>query len=310
LWCLNLKKHAYRIIHNARVKLFKIMRWIYIRMYNSIDIPEVNNNVDINNNVAYTNRIVSIIRQSRVLMMTIVIANYASSRVACVYQSLPYDCVPDENLFDTFERTTNLLFYTVVLYKLNNLTTLDKYSPWTNGGFVITSVGSNLIFSYISSIREMHSSFQLNNNNELNEYANYIYITILIFQLLLTTTNLARFRFIARDVFARVTIFAWFGGWIYLLDSNDTPLHLHHTFFSLLICLLNYHDNLQTRLVFFASLGIFIQGFANYKYEGLISQSNSNHHKIICIDKIIYKCDYENNIEINYYDNICQDFCF
>ena len=54
-------------------------------------------------------------------------------------------------------------------------------------------------------------------------------------------------------------------------------------------------------------MGIFIQGFANYKYEGLLTYNigNTDYPKIIYKDKIIYKCEYE----IEFIDYICLELC-
>lgn len=250
---------------------------------------------------------------SQLFLFTVVVTNYGTSTILCRQYSLPYDCEIDGQLFYTFERSTSMFVYIVLLYNFNHLDNLKNYGLWEKSFFMFISVGSNCLFSYISSIEELRSSFQLDKTKEMNEfnkYASYIYVSILIFQALLTTNNLARNGVNMRDIHLRIIIFTWYGIWCYLLYINDDkPIHLHHTFFSLLICILNYHDNFVTKILFFVSLGIFIQGIVNYKYEGLITQNTEPNSNTIYVDKIIYKCEYEYAAEFAYFDNLCEEVC-
>ena len=84
----------------------------------------------------------------------------------------------------------------------------------------------------------------------------------------------------------------------------------NHIFFSLIVCIINYQNNLPTRIIFFTSLGVFIQGFINYKYEGLITEVIETEPHIITVDRIIYRCEYDYLPEPPTINYICENFCF
>ena len=108
--------------------------------------------------------------------------------------------------------------------------------------------------------------------------------------------------------------------WILPADffNNNISLHSHHIFFALMFCVWFYQNNTITKYLFFISLGILIQGFSNYKYDGLITFYLNNtkiqcENSIIYKDKVtyqtIYKCEKEFDLEEEYLCNLCYDIC-
>ena len=244
-------------------------------------------------------------------MILCVISNILLSKTLCVYFTLPYDCVSDISLYDTFDAITNLSFYCIFLYNFNHLHSLLKHKLYQKFILLLISLISNCTFSYISSIDELQSSIQLHDAKRINTYAYYIYMTIIIFQLCFTSYNIIKNQSKLTDISIRVIIILWFVIWIYFVYTNsETNIHVHHILFSLIVCIINYQNNLPTRIVFFTSLGVFIQGFINYKYEGLITEVIETEPRIMTFNRNIYKCEYDYLPEppdINY---ICENFCF
>ena len=280
----------------------------------------VNEMIPVNQDVSSTiNQDVSSTINVNLITMIIFIlcafVNVIFSKVVCIYFTMPYDCVINNDLYSTFDTTTNLGLYCILIYYFNNLHTLVKYKLRVNVFLIIISLISNYVFSYVSSIESLRSSVQLHDTKNSNVHANYIYIAILIFQFFFTGYTIVKEPFRPLDIFLRFAFVLWFVIWIYVV--YDSSIHLHHTFFSLLICVINYQNNLPSRIVFFTSFGIFIEGFVNYKYEGLITQNIEIEPEIITVEKIVYKyqagcgCEYECDyfLETEFINYVCNNVC-
>ena len=244
-------------------------------------------------------------------MSLCVTSNVLLSKIVCVYFTLPCDCVRDISLYNTFNTITNLGFYCIFIYNFNNLHTLREDKLYQKFILMLVSLISNYMFSYISSIDELQSSIQLHGAKRNNTYAYHIYNIIIIFQVCFTTYNIIKNKSKLTDISIRVIIISWFVIWFYVICNNsETRIHLHHILFSLIVCIINYQNNLPTRIIFFTSLGVFIQGFINYKYEGLITEVIETEPHIITVDRIIYRCEYDYLPEPSTINYICENLCF
>tara|TARA_B100000945_G_C19820462_1_gene340375 strand:- start:140 stop:403 length:264 start_codon:yes stop_codon:yes gene_type:complete len=83
-------------------------------------------------------------------------------------------------------------------------------------------------------------------------------------------------------------------------------VHLHHRLFSFILCLWCYQQKTSIKILFFISLGIFIQGSIVYPYTEMIDSVIEKEETMIVGPKVkkiyIYKCDFD-------YEEICE-FCF
>ena len=273
-------------------------------MVNIIQIEE-ENNINANNNF---NNICNKLNSSFTFLTLLTIINYLTSKSICINYKLPHDCLIDETIYDKYNSLSYLFFYIYLLYYFNNLKHICNYNFFTKFMFFFITLISNLVFSFCSSIKELQSSIQFNNIHIIETKFILLYIFILGLPIVLIIINLFIKKPSFNEIFFRIIFLLWFIIWIKIFYNNNLNVHIHHIFFSFVICIWCFQKNIIIKIIFFISMGIFIQGFANYKYEGLITSSqldNTNESDIIYKDKIIYKCDYE----LEFIDYICYEIC-
>ena len=277
-------------------------------MINIIQIYENNNSNNSNNNIL--NKIYKKLNNSVFFFTLLTIINYLICRTICIHHKLPHDCLVDETIYDKYNSLFNLCLYIYFLYYFNNLKDICNYNFLIKIMFFIISLISNFLFSFCSSIKELQSSLQFNNIYNIENKFVILYCFIIGLPILIIIINLIINKPTFNELILRVFFLLWFTIWIKIIYNEYLHIHIHHIFFSFIICIWSFQKNIVGRIIFFISLGIFIQGFANYKYEGLITPyqiqlDDNNEPDIIYKDKIIYKCDYE----LEFIDYICYEIC-
>jgi hypothetical protein len=262
------------------------------------------NNVNNVNNVSF---IYNKLNNSFTFFSLLTIINYFISRTICLYHSLPSDCVVNETIYDKYNNLFYLFLYIYFLYYFNNLKDICNYNFFTKFCFILISLISNFLFSFASSIKELESSIQLNNRYIIDKKFIILYCIIIVFPILIIIINFIKNIPSFNEILIRIILLLWFIIWNKIIYNKNIHIHIHHIFFSFIFCIWCFQKNIIIRIIFFISLGIFIQGFANYKYEGLLTYNigNTDYPKIIYKDKIIYKCEYE----IEFIDYICLELC-
>ena len=103
----------------------------------------------------------------------ILITNYLITTHLCNRQ-FPGDCIKYQNTNDLYERLTNLIINSLLIFYVNKIRKGLKFNKIYVCYFILTIL-SNLIFSYVSSIDMFHSS--LNPQRDINtKYNNQITI--------------------------------------------------------------------------------------------------------------------------------------
>lgn len=273
---------------------------------NIINIVREDNLNNLNNiNLIYTK-----LNNSFTFFILLTIINYFVSRSICVYHGLPSDCIVNETIYDKYNNIFYLFFYIYFLYYFNNLKGIHNYNVFTKFCFFLISLISNFLFSFGSSIKELESSIQFNNTYIIDKNIILLYCIIIVLPILIIIINFIKNIHSFNEIFIRIISLLWFIIWNKIIYNENINIHIHHIFFSFIFCIWCFQTNIIIRIIFFISLGIFIQGFANYKYEGLITYKidnvdNNGYPKIIYKDKIIYKCEYETD----FIDYICMEVC-
>ena len=214
----------------------------------------------------------------------IILTNTVVTYVLCFLANSPNDCVHFNNVNDTFTRITNMLLHILFLFYFNKLYDFDSYHIYNFNNYNnqlnhaiknIICLGSNVTFSYISSINVLQSSItpERNKNFEINNvlitiYAIVTFITgfVIVKNICLRSTSLV-------DILNRIIITLWYSIWAFIFFKYSNNVHLHHTLFSFLTCIWCYKNTPSMQIIFFISLGIFIQGSVNYPCVGLISSN-------------------------------------
>ncbi len=261
---------------------------------------------------------------SSIFIFFLVIINYTVNRYICNKYKIPYDCIQNIKLYDKYLSLTNLFIYIILLYYLNSLKKIYKHKFITKIIFIIVTLISSFLFSYISSIEIIRGSIQTDNNNniDINNITIILYLFLLILPIIILIINFIYNKPSFKDIFNRIFIIGWFTLWCFSIykTNNNINIHFHHIFFSLIFCILFYQKNIIIQIIFFISLGIFIQGFSNYKYEGIITlyKNNTNlacENNIVYKNKIIksYETDYKNVYKCEYEEDslyyLCNDVC-
>ncbi len=257
-----------------------------------------------NVNIIYTK-----LNNSFTFFILLTIINYFISRTICLYHNLPYDCAVNETIYDKYNNLFYLFFYIYFLYYFNNLKDISNYNLSTKFCFFLISLISNFLFSFGSSIKEIQGSIQLNNAYNIDNNFILLYCIIIVLPILIIIINFIKNMPSVNEIFIRIILLLWFIIWNKIIynENIDITIHIHHIFFSFMFCIWCFQKNIIIRTIFFISLGIFIQGFSNYKYEGLITYNvdNTDYPNIIYKEKIIYKCEYE----LEFIDYICFEIC-
>lgn len=236
----------------------------------------------------------------------LVTINYYTNRFVCKNYEIPYDCIQKDSLYDKHNSLSNLCIYILLLYYLNNLQKIHKHKFITKIFFIIITLVSGISFSYISSFEILRSSLQFGKGFDLNNNIIVIYLVLLILPVIILLGNFFYNKPSFHDIFSRLFLIGWFVLWCFLIyqENENIKVHAHHIFFSLIFCVLFYQKNLIIRIIFFISLGIFIQGFSNYNYDGLIT-----FYKLINKTTYIYKYQYNYHRENEYLCLLCNDIC-
>jgi len=246
-----------------------------------------------------------IIKIKNSYLPAILITNYLICRHMCLNR-LPTDCVRYENIYDLYERLTNLIINSSLIFYVNKTRKSIKFNRKYVFYFILTIL-SNLMFSYVSSIDLFKSSLtpRKDENITYNMYTTILYISTLSIPIIVVSYNFLKDIPKIKDVMLRIIITAWYTAWSILMYNDFGSVHLHHRLFSFILCLWCYQHKTLTKILFFASLGIFIQGSIVYPYTELIDSASKESEPVITetiTEVIIYKC------EINYED-IC-DYCY
>ena len=215
-------------------------------------------------------------------LFVIVASNCSFSYVICEYANLPNDCVPYSSINDAYDRITFMSLHILLLFYVNNAHHLKSYHicDFCNDNTTIKclvnctlSLGSNIMISYISSIDVLEGSItpQKNKQMEMTPYLISIYAVVVFIPCCFIVKNICQRTTKTIDVVKRTFITLWFAIWSVLLYQKSNNVHLHHTLFSFITCIWCYQDNILIQILFYISLGIFIQGTICYPNVGLVS---------------------------------------
>ena len=132
---------------------------------------------------------------------------------------------------------------------------------------------SNVLFSLISSMKEFRKSLHPHKyfREQYNHYTIVAYAFVIILPSGIIIYNFINNKPKKQEIIIRLLMTLWFVIWSLLLYITMDNVHLHHRLFSFIFCLWSYQEKLIIQILFFVSLGIFIQGSMIYPYVGLIS---------------------------------------
>lgn len=247
-----------------------------------------------------------IIKTKNIYLPALIVSNYLITTHLC-NEDFPDDCIEYEYIYDLYERLTNLIINLLLIFYINKTRTSIKFNNIYIFFFFLTIL-SNIIFSYVSSIDMFKSSLnpQRDSNPNYNNKTTILYIVIFSTPVIVICYNFYKKTPKLKDVILRVIITSWYTIWSLLMYKYMGNIHLHHRLFSFIICLWSYQTKISTKILFFVSLGIFIQGSIVYPYTEMIDSVIEKEETVIPEPKVkevyIYKCNFD-------YEEICE-FCF
>ena len=246
------------------------------------------------------------IKFKNVFLILILIPNTLLIQLLCQY-GFPDGCVQFKNVYDLYQRLTNLIINTAFIFYINKTHKHVKLNKEYIFLFFV-SIISNLTFSYISSVDVFKSSLnpKKSGTTNYNAYATTLYALIFSIPTIIITYNFIKHtRPKLKEIIPRIFITVWYTLWSVLLYTNMDNLHLHHRFFSFICCLWCYQKQFIIKMLFFIALGIFIQGSLVYPYTELIDSYELNTNtmaspiiiqntntSVIVKEVIVYKCEY------------------
>lgn len=241
-----------------------------------------------------------------VYLPAILITNYLITTHFC-NRHFPRDCIKYQNTNDLYERLTNLIINSLLIFYVNKIRKGIKFNKIYLCYFILTIL-SNLMFSYVSSVDMFQSSLnpQRDINTKYNNQTTILYIFAFSTPVIVISYNFYKTTPKVKDIVLRVIITSWYTFWSLLMYKHMGNVHLHHRLFSFILCLWCYQTKTPTKILFFVSLGIFIQGSIVYPYTEMIDSIIEKEDGIIIEPQVkevyIYKCDFN-------YEEIC-DFCY
>ena len=251
------------------------------------------------------------------LLALTVIANYGCAELISSYYHLPIDWIKYDNIIDLYGRTTftgmhcGLLFYINSYIGCAGCAGCDVKEDVI---FLVVSLVANGAFSYISSLDDLQSSLSANAEAGFvfTPVTGIVYIGAFLVTIILIVTGLYINHPSLLEITLRIAFTLWFSLWAYAFFNVFGNIHLHHTLITYVLCLWAFKKNRFHKLLFYISLGIFIQGVANYGDIHLITAYNNTGAGCagcpgcggkVVTETIVYKC------EIDAYENICE-WCF
>ncbi len=242
----------------------------------------------------------------KIYLPALIVSNYLITTYLC-NEDFPDECIEYQYIYDLYERLTNLIINLSLIFYINKTRNSIKFNNIYIFFFFLTIL-SNLLFSYVSSIDMFQSSLNPQRDNKLyyNNQTTILYIVVFLTPAIVISYNFYKTTPKVKDILLRVIITCWYTIWSLLMYKHMGNVHLHHRLFSFILCLWCYQTKTPTKILFFVSLGIFIQGSIVYPYTEMIDSVIEKEETMIVGPKVkkiyIYKCDFD-------YEEICE-FCF
>lgn len=247
------------------------------------------------------------------LMALTIVANYVCAQLISSYYGLPVDFVKYDNIIDLYGRTTFTGMHCLLLFYTNGYIGdgCRVSDVKENAMFLGVSLIANVAFSYISSLENLQGSLSADGKSGFGFTAitTIAYAGALVGSIILIGAGVYIDRPSLVDISLRSVVSAWFSLWAYALFNVFGNIHLHHTLITYVLCLWAFKKNRCHKLMFYISLGIFIQGAVSYGDTPLITAHNNTGAGCagcageVVTETIIYKCEFDN------YEDIC-DGCF
>ena len=248
------------------------------------------------------------------LLALTIIANYVCVVLISSYYGLPVDWVKYDNIIDLYRRTTFTGMHCGMLFYINGdigCEGCEGCHVQEDAMFLVVSLVANGAFSYISSLDNLQSSLSVNGEAGVvfTRATGLAYGGAFVGSIILIGAGLYVDRPSLVDIAVRVVISSWFSLWAYALFNVFGNIHLHHTLITYILCLWSFKKNRFHKLLFYISLGIFIQGAVNYGDIQLITAYNNTEDGCagcggkVVTETIVYRCEIED------YETICE-WCF